>query len=183
MQKKWKRVGKYVTMWPTMRARGRKREQLTQAKLKWGKGEMEKEKEEQQGDTSYKKGKDTSFVMTVSSPMVGKMHAHLLQQSGWKSRVLLHSLKQSSRTHGYPVGKKACYHPSSLHLLSPPPQASAFCLLQQAPAFPGHHVTRKQAELLYSSWKTQVKTNKPGWLFCAGAKTSWSWKSNAFLSS
>lgn len=46
------------------------------------------------------------------------------------------------------------------HPFFPTPQASAFCLLQQAPVFPGHHVTRKQTVPFYFSCKTQVSTNR-----------------------
>lgn len=70
-----------------------------------------------------------------------------------KNPGLLHSLEQCRSTHGCLVGKELVI-PLLLHLLAPllstslllTPQASAFCLLQQAPsAFPGHRVTRKQA--------------------------------------
>lgn len=52
---------------------------------------------------------------------------------------------------------KSLLSPPSLHLLAPllstspfpTPQASAFCLLQQAPVFPGHHVTRKHAAPIF----------------------------------
>lgn len=101
--------------------------------------------------------------MTVSSPMVGKMCVHLLQQSGWKSRCCcIHSSKA-----GW-LAKKACYRPPRpffFFLLFFSPRHSSILFLQQAPVLPGHHVMRKQAALFYSSWKTQVKTNKPRWLF------------------
>lgn len=85
-----------------------------------------------------------------------------------KNPGLLHSLEQCRSTHGCLVGKELVI-PLLLHLLAPllstslllTPQASAFCLLQQAPsAFPGHRVTRKQAAPFFIFLaKTQVKTS------------------------
>lgn len=41
----------------------------------WGRGIDE----EQEGTVKKEKGRDTGFVMTVSSPMAGKMCVHMLQ--------------------------------------------------------------------------------------------------------
>lgn len=125
--------------------------------------------------------------MTVSSPMVGKMCVHLLQQSGWKSRCCcIHSSKA-----GW-LAKKACYRPprpffffllffSPRHKHFPTPQQHSVSSTSPRASWPPCNEETSSAVLFLL--KDSGEDKQAQVVVCSGAKTSWSWKSNAFPSS
>lgn len=133
--------------------RGEPNREQAQTRQKWGQDETETQMRSREGGTvTARKGRQRHWLCHGSLLSHGGgdvcSHAPVVRL---KNPGLLHSIQPSSSTHGCLAGKELVIPPPpSLHpLLStslfPTPQASAFCLLRQAPVFPGHHVTRKQA--------------------------------------
>lgn len=102
-----------------------------------------------------KNGRDIGFVVTVSSPMAEKMCAHMLQQSGWKSRACcIHSSRASALMVVWLAKSLLSPHPDILSLsffflfstfTFPTPWAICLLFASTSSGIHSHHVTRKQA--------------------------------------